>query len=363
MNFPNFEQILLALLIFTRDVTKETGESYNTEKAIRNLATHFGLTTEEKEILIPNNNSKVFRSLVSDARDHLRGANLIEGYNRNFGITTTGKALLRKKLVAIDEKMLHEYAGYKIFLKEQTAEAKLNAKWYKDHGFLTPQETLAASKKIVADYNNKSKKISQTSKDNGKPSELNLRYSLEEEIKKLHVEYNAKLKADILEKVTAMDPTMFEELSINVLSKLIYSDAKSSTNLKEFGKTLGRTGDGGIDGLITKQDVIHGETKYFVQCKRHKASIGAPQIRDFVGALAGQKAKFGIFVTTSYFTKAAEEFASDLEKFKIKLIDGNEFAELMIKKEVGTQRVASHYINAIDHEFFSSRIKSKTTLF
>lgn len=363
MKFPTFEQTLLALLTITRDVIKETGEPYNTEKAIRNLATHFGLTNEEKEMLLPGKTGKIFRNLVSDARDHLRGAKLISGANRNFLITTTGKALLRKKLTEIDEKMLQECMGYKNYLKEQAEEVKLNAKWYKENGFLTPQETLVAIKKGISEYNNKGKKANIITQNNEKPLQLNISYSIEDQIKQLHTEYNNKLKADILEKIAVMDPSMFEELSINVLSKLIYSDAKASTNLKEFGKTLGRTGDGGIDGLITKQDIIHGETKYFVQCKRYKASIGAEQIRNFVGALAGQKAKFGIFVTTSYFTKAAEEFVLDLEKFKIKLIDGNEFAELMIKKEVGTQRVVSHYINAIDHEFFSSRIKSKTTLF
>ena len=363
MNFPNFEQVLLTLLMFTRDAMKETGDPYNTEKAIRNLATHFGLTSEEKEMLIPNTNSKVFRNLVSDARDHLRGANLIEGFNKNFVITTIGKTLLRRKLVAIDDKILHECVGYKAFLKMHTEENKLAAKWYKENGLLTPIETHIAMKKFINEYNSKSKKAISSSQNIEKPLQLNVRYSLEEQIKQLHTEYNAKLKADILEKIAVMAPSMFEELSINVLSKLIYPDSKSSTHLKEFGKTLGRSGDGGIDGLITKQDTIHGETKYFVQCKRYKANIGAPQIRDFVGALIGKKAKVGIFVTTSAFTKAAEEYAADLDKITLKLIDGNELVDLMIKKEVGTQRVASHYINAIDQEFFSSRVKSKTTLF
>ena len=78
MNLPTFEQTLWSLLTFTRDVAKQTNESYNTEKAIRNLASHFGLTTEEREIEFEG--GKVFRQLVTTARDHLMGSGLLEGF-------------------------------------------------------------------------------------------------------------------------------------------------------------------------------------------------------------------------------------------------------------------------------------------
>lgn len=363
MNFPTFEKTLLALLTVTRDVTKQNSDSYNTERAIRNLAKHFNLTTDEKELEL-SGGGKIFRELVTSARDHLRGAKLIEGSNRDFETTTAGRSLLRKKPVVIDEKILLEYAGYKAFLKEMLEITKLNAKWHKENKILTSQETLILLKKTISEYNNKSKTVNNASKISIKPVQLNLRYSLEEQIVQLHNEHNEKLKADLLAKVKAMHPAMFEELSVSVLSKLIYPEARSFTNLKDFGKTLGRSGDGGIDGVITKKDAIRGETKYFVQCKRWKTNtIGEPQIRDFVGALVKQKAKVGIFITTTSFTKAAEEYVLDLEKFEVKLIDGDEFVHHMIEHEVGVQRLSSYRLKAIDQEFFSSKSVEKTTLF
>lgn len=363
MNFPTFEQTLLALLTITRDVTKQTNDLYNTERAIRNLAKHFGLTPEERELEL-SSGGKIFRELVTTARDHLRGAKLIEGANRNFETTTAGRSLLRKKPSIIDEKMLLECAGYKTFLKDMIDDTKANAQWYKENKVLTPQETLVVLKKTINDYNNKGKVANNASKPSTKPVQLNLRYSLEEQISQLHQEHNEKLKADLLTKVKGMHPTMFEELSINVLSKLIYPEVRATTSLKDFGKTLGRSGDGGIDGVITKKDAIRGEIKYFVQCKRWKTNtIGEPQIRDFVGALVKQKAKVGIFITTTSFTKAAEEYVLDLEKYEVKLIDGGEFVHHMIEHEVGVQRLSSYRLKAIDQEFFSSKSTDKTTLF
>lgn len=363
MNFPTFEQTLLALLTITRDVTKQTSDSYNTERAIRNLAKHFGLSTEVREMEFAGG-SKIFRELVSTARDHLRGAKLIEGANRNFETTAAGRTLLRKKLNLIDEKMLLEYASYKAFLKEIAEDTKINIQWYKENKILTPQETLVKLKKTINEYNNKGKTVDSALKSSIKPLQLNLRYSLEEQINQLHQEHNEKLKTDLLAKVKTMHPAMFEELSVSVLSKLIYPEARPFTNLKDFGKTLGRSGDGGIDGVITKKDTIRGETKYFVQCKRWKTNtIGEPQIRDFVGALVKQRAKVGIFITTTSFTKAAEDYVLDLDKFEVKLIDGNEFVHHMIENEVGVQRISNYRLKAIDQEFFSSKSKEIGTLF
>lgn len=377
MNFPTFEQTLLTLLIYTRDVTKQNSDTYNTERAIRNLAKHFELTLEEREMEFTS--GKMFRELITHARNHLRGARLIEGYNKAFEITPAGRLLLRKKPSIIDEKVLTEYTGYNAFLKELVADAKDNAKWYKDNNILNMQASLTLLKKSITDYNNKNSVktvvkvsnkvavgvavVSKISKE--KPQQLSIGYSLEDQISRLHQEHTSQLKKELLEKVKLMTPPMFEELSVSVLSKLIYPEAKYNPSiLKDFGKTLGKTGDGGIDGIITKKDGLGRETKYFVQSKRWKSTtVGEPQLRDFVGALVKQKAKVGIFITTSSFTKAAEEYASDLDKFELKLIDGNEFVQHMIENEVGVQRLSNYKLRAIDQEYFASKSALRLSLF
>ena len=363
MAFPTFEQTLLSLLTFTRDVTKQGSESYNTERAIRNLASHFELTPEEREMEFIG--GKVFRRLVQEARDHLMGARLIEGANRNFETTTAGRSLLRKKPTTIDEKMLQDCTGYKTFMKDLIEHGELHAEYYKENKILSDYDTLKQLKIVIQEYNTpKSKATKNSQKTDIKPLQLNIRYSLEEQITLLHQEHNTKLKEDLLAKVKTISPAMFEELAVLVVSKLIYPEPKSETELKKLTKTVGRSGDGGIDGIITKNDKIHGELKYYVQAKRWKGTtIGEPQIRDFVGALVKQNAKIGIFITTTSFTKAAEEYVSDLERFKIRLIDGNEFIQYMIDYEVGVQRLSSYRLKAIDQEFFTSQVVQKNTLF
>ena len=364
MIFPTFEQVLLSLLVITRDVTKQSKDSYNTERAIRNLAKQFDLTSEEREMEFAG--GKVFRDLVTSARDHLMGAKLLEGANRNFEITANGKSLLRKKVTVVDEKMLQEYPNYKIYLKAVVDYSKSNAQWYKENQIMTPTNKLIALKKFVNDYNFKSKTVTNISKPDVKSVQLNIRYSLEEEINRLHQEHNAKLKEDLLVKVKAMSPALFEELSVAVLAKLIFTEIKSSSSpeLKNIAKAVGRSGDGGIDGIIIKNDKIRGETKYYVQAKRwNKTTIGEPEIRNFVGALVKQRAKVGIFITTSSYTKAAEEYATDLDKIELKLIDGDEFMQHMIDNEVGVQKLSKYELNAVDQEFFSSKSLQKATLF
>lgn len=360
---PTFEQVLLALLTITKDETKQVGTSYNTERAIRNLSAHFEFSTEDKEIKL-GNGVKVIRDLVITARDHLRGAGLIEGSSKNFSVTTTGKALLRKKPSIIDEKLLQSFPEYKAFIKELTDYAKLNLQWYKENDIQTPKEALLSMKKFIEDYNNNEKLPRKKVVNNPIPVQLNIRYSLEDQIDKLYQELNKKLREELLEKVKAMPPAMFEELSVAVISKLIYPDTRNQDELKKVGKTLGKTGDGGIDGIVIKKETFR-ETKYYVQCKRWKnTTIGEQQIRDFAGALTKDNSDttIGIFITTSSFTKAAEEFIKH-SKYKINLVDGQEFIQYMIDFDIGVQRITSYRVRTIDQEFFSVKSKSKTTLF
>jgi restriction system protein len=122
-------------------------------------------------------------------------------------------------------------------------------------------------------------------------------------------------------------------------------------SIKDAGKAIGKTNDEGIDGTI-KEDKL-GLDIIYVQAKRwqSKSVVGRPEIQKFVGALAGQGAKKGIFITTSSFTKEAKEYTPKNES-KIVLIDGEQLAQLMFDYDLGASPVTKFEIKRIDNDYF-----------
>jgi restriction system protein len=119
--------------------------------------------------------------------------------------------------------------------------------------------------------------------------------------------------------------------------------------LEDAGQAVGRSGDGGIDGII-KEDRLGLDTIY-LQAKRWENTVGSPEIQKFAGALQGRRAKKGVFITTSDYSKGAREFAGAIEN-RIILIDGTELADLMIDYNVGVSVAATYEIKKIDSDYF-----------
>lgn len=143
-----------------------------------------------------------------------------------------------------------------------------------------------------------------------------------------------------------LSPAFFERLVIDLLVKMGYGGS-----IKEAGKAIGRSGDEGIDGTI-KEDKL-GLDIIYVQAKRWKPGnvVGRPEIHKFVGALAGQGAKKGIFITTSSFTKEAVEYTPKNET-KIVLIDGERLAQHMIDYNIGCSIQQIYELKRIDSDYF-----------
>lgn len=119
---------------------------------------------------------------------------------------------------------------------------------------------------------------------------------------------------------------------------------------QDAGRAVGKSADGGIDGII-KEDKL-GLDNVYIQAKRWENSVSRPEIQKFAGALQGHRARKGIFITTSSFTKGAREYVSGIES-KIVLIDGDDLAELMIDFDVGVSTVASYNVKKIDMDYFT----------
>ena len=118
----------------------------------------------------------------------------------------------------------------------------------------------------------------------------------------------------------------------------------------DAGKAIGRSGDGGIDGII-KEDKL-GLDAIYIQAKRWENTVGRPEIQKFVGALTGQRAKKGLFITTANFSAEAKTYALQIDT-KIVLIDGEMLAQLMIDYNVGVSTIAIYEIKRIDSDYFS----------
>ena len=157
-----------------------------------------------------------------------------------------------------------------------------------------------------------------------------------------------KIKKDLAQEVVdivkSCSPHFFEKLVIELLLKMGYGGS-----LKDAGKAIGQSGDGGIDGII-KEDKL-GLDVIYIQAKRWEAVVGRPEIHKFVGALVGQRAKKGVFITTSGFTREAQEYAETIEQ-KVILIDGDNLAQLMIENNIGVSSVNSYEIKKIDSDYF-----------
>jgi restriction system protein len=164
-----------------------------------------------------------------------------------------------------------------------------------------------------------------------------------------HLEYGYRtvreqVASDLLQRIKAASPSFFEGLVVELLLAMGYGGSRS-----DAGKIVGRSGDGGIDGLI-KEDRL-GLDAIYIQAKRWDTTVGRPEIQKFAGALQGQRAKKGVFITTSDFTKEAHGFVSQLES-KIVLIDGAMLAGLMIDFGIGVTTTATYSICRTDSDYF-----------
>ena len=154
------------------------------------------------------------------------------------------------------------------------------------------------------------------------------------------------LAADLIDAVKQCDPDFFERLVVQLLLKMGYGGSR-----QEAGQAVGKSGDGGIDGIINEDRL--GLDAIYLQAKRWEGSVGEGPIRDFKGALDAKGAQKGVFITTSTFTSAALSAARTSRSYKIVLIDGPRLAELMIEHDLGVSVAASYHLKRIDSDFFT----------
>lgn len=300
MAIPDFQTVMLPLLKFAGD-KKEHSIQGATEK----LANHFNLTEEEKRQLLPSGRQRVFINRVGWARTYMKNAGLVKPTKRGcFRISERGLDVLSNNPDKIDVKFLDQFTEFREFRKRKRAKT--------DHPD-GPHET----------------------------EQINPEEALETAYESLR----SALASDLLQQIMMSPPDLFEKIVVEVLVKMGYGGS-----LKDAGKAVGRSGDEGIDGII-KEDKL-GLDIIYIQAKRWENTVGRPEIQKFAGALQGQRARKGIFITTSNFSNEAHEFASKIET-KIILIDGEQLAQYMIDYNVGVSPVSSYEVKKIDTDYFT----------
>lgn len=159
---------------------------------------------------------------------------------------------------------------------------------------------------------------------------------------------NSSLAGDLMDMVMGLEPTEFETLVVKLLLKMGYG-----YGIEDAGMVTRATGDGGIDGII-KEDQL-GFNNIYIQAKKWSADhkVSRPEVQKFAGALQGEKATKGLFITTTEFTKDAQDFAANLLGSNIVLIDGNQLTKLMIKYNLGVAVEQTFEVKRIDSDFFS----------
>lgn len=168
----------------------------------------------------------------------------------------------------------------------------------------------------------------------------------QETFDRVYREWNKSLANELLTEIVEMNPYRFETLVVELLVKMGYGRLQYESHVTR------KSGDEGIDGIVTADKL--GFDSIYIQAKRFKENpVGRPDVQKFVGALAGQGAQKGIFITTATFTKEAIAFVERNLNYKIVLIDGNRLAELMIEYELGVSTQYTYQMKKIDSDYFS----------
>ena len=302
MAVPDFQSLMMPLLRLSGD-----GSEHAFKDAVEAIAVEFQLTPEERHELLPSSSrTTLFYNRLAWAKTHMTMAGLLQAPRRGvFCITQRGRDLLGRQLARIDLKTLQQFPEYERARRGDSQASAENVVQVVTASELTPEET----------------------------------------IERAHLSLRNDLSRELLESIMQCSPAFFELLIIKLMINMGYGGSR-----EEAGKAVGRSGDGGIDGVINEDRL--GLDAIYLQAKRWTNVVGRPEIQQFVGALAGQRANKGVFIATSRFTQDAKDYAAN-SQYKVVLIDGERLADLMIEHDLGVSVAATYQLKRIDSDFFT----------
>lgn len=295
---PTYDQLTLPLLQLTAN-----GEIHTLRDAVRHIAQTMQLTEEQRAELLPSGKRTRLEDRLNWAKTYLVQAGLLRrmGWGK-FQITRRGLDVLAQNPPLINRRYLMQFPEFRV-MNEPTVTSTHGGDWLSAD--MTPQDLIQMA----------------------------------------YLGIQQDLADDLMDEIMRASPAFFERLVIDLLLAMGYGGTR-----RNAAQALGRSGDGGIDGII-RQDKL-GLDAIYVQAKRWEKPIGRPEIQGFVGSLIGAGGKKGVFITTSRFTQAATSYADAVTETKIILIDGVQLTQLMMEYSVGVVAERVYTLGTIDRDYF-----------
>lgn len=303
MAVPKFFEFFEAFLKAVSD-----GELHSAKDVKNNIANSMKLTEEDLAEMLPSGSQRTFDNRVAWARTYLDKAGLIETPMRGkYHITEEGIHALTSN-EKIDLAYLEKSEKFKDFHNVTTQNTSIEIQDEKNE---TPLEILESA----------------------------------------HKQYLSALASQLMDEVMKLTPVEFERLVVKLLLKMGYG-----SGIEGAGMVTQASNDGGIDGII-KEDQL-GFSHIYIQAKQWalEQTVGKPEIQKFVGALQGQQAQKGLFITTARFSSGAIQYANNLLGVKVVLVDGSALTKLMIKHSVGVSLEQTYEVKKIDSDFFAEEL-------
>lgn len=307
MAIPKYDEMYRELLQTLADM------KVHKSNEIKNLlAIKFGVSDVEREERLPSGRQAIFDNRITWTRTYLKKAGLIESPTRGtYRLTAIGKKVLEENPKVIDNHYLNQFDSFREFIRFES-------------------ENVNPAKSTIV---------------------TNIGQSPQDVLDAAYQQINIALADDILSELLEQTPAFFEHLVVRLLERMGYGGT-----LADAGVVVGQTGDEGIDGIV-REDKL-GFDMIYIQAKRWDRDkvIGRPEIQKFVGALVGQGAGKGLFITTAQFTKEAREYAKKQHTTKVVLVDGQMLAKLMIEYNVGVSTEIAYEIKRLDRDFFAEDV-------
>ena len=285
-----------------------TGETMHVKQVRVQAFDSMHLSEEDRSILLPSGKQRMADNRVNWALTYLKKAGLVETPSTGkYRITPTGQAALQEAGDNITLKYLEKFETFREFHMPKPQESQNSAECISSIAEGSPQDTMDIAFRQI----------------------------------------NDELATNLLQAIMEHSPQFFERLVIELLLKMGYGGA-----FEEAGITVGQSGDEGIDGIIREDKLVF--SSIYIQAKRWDAdtTVGRPEVQKFVGALAGQGAQKGLFITTARFTKEAKNYVGKQSATKVVLVDGEKLAKLMIEYDLGVSTLNTYPIKKIDSDFF-----------
>ncbi len=285
------------------------GKEWTNADIYKELLSILALSEEDAQQLLPSGKMPIFVNRVAWAKTHLKQAGLVSSVRRGvYKVTDLGRSVLKDHPQKIDIRFLMQFPDFCRF-RSRKAEKGENPDVAAETGnglySKTPEELIESGVNAITEA----------------------------------------VENAVLESVRKASPYFFEKVVLDLLLAMGYGGSR-----QDAGRLTARTGDAGIDGVINEDKL--GLDVIYIQAKKWDGCVGRPEVQKFAGALQGQRATKGVFITTSYFSKDAQDFAGSIQS-KIILIDGERLARLMVEYGVGVSVVQTFHVKKIDSDYFS----------